>query len=114
MLSFYGYPREDGYWTLFYNEEHIPETIKNSVVLINVEEKPADGNEYVLRRNPTSGDFYWEPIYPVLPEDEELPINEPSEEVPPQLQVSVEEMQAQILLNTEYLVSRIELGLGGK
>ncbi|MFJ5766730.1 hypothetical protein ACIP9C_15360 [Lysinibacillus sp. NPDC093210] len=29
-------------------------------------------------------------------------------------QLTVEEMQAQILLNVEYLVSRSELGLGGK
>ncbi|AHN24474.1 hypothetical protein [Lysinibacillus varians] len=114
MLSIYGYPNGDGNWTIFYSEVHIPETIKRDVVPITVENQPEDGKSYVLRRNPVTEEFYWEPIYPVLPEDEEPPINEPSEEVPPQLQVSVEEMQAQILLNTEYLVSRIELGLGGK
>lgn len=33
---------------------------------------------------------------------------------PTESQPTVEEMQAQILLNVEYLVSRSELGLGGK
>lgn len=33
---------------------------------------------------------------------------------PIESQLRIEEMQAQILLNVEYLVSRSELGLGGK
>ena len=36
------------------------------------------------------------------------------EPTPIEPQPTVEEMQAQTLLNTEYLVSRSELGLGGK
>lgn len=83
MLSAYGYPHGDGNWTIFYNEAHIPETIKNDVVSITVENQPEDGNDYVLRRNPTSGDFYWEPIYPVIPEDEEPPIIEQPTEPKP-------------------------------
>ncbi len=45
----------------------------------------------------------------ILSEDEMLPV-EPVEIKP---QPTLEEMQAQTLLNTEYLVSRSELGLGG-
>ncbi|MGE7840143.1 hypothetical protein ACQKNX_05060 [Lysinibacillus sp. NPDC093712] len=36
-----------------------------------------------------------------------------SEPIPVEPQPTLEEMQAQTLLNTEYLVSRSELGLGG-
>lgn len=105
MQQVYGYENENGEWTVFFVMEGVPDSLKQDVIEIEV---PDDGVG-ILRRA-KDGSFYYEPF----PTVEEPPINEPSEEVPPQLQVSVEEMQAQILLNTEYLVSRIELGLGGK
>ncbi|WP_312507393.1 hypothetical protein [Lysinibacillus sp.] len=63
----------------------------------------------ILRRA-EDGTFYYEP-YPeeINPPIIEQPTEPPTEIQPPVL--SVEEMQAQILLNTEYLVSRAELGL---
>lgn len=71
--------------------------------LLEVESLPEGSG--ILRRA-VDGTFYYEPF----PEPEVNP-EQPIKPEPPIL--SVEEMQAQILLNTEYLVSRAELGLGG-
>lgn len=103
-MTGYAYPNGDDSYALFYDVGSIPDSIRPKIEQIVIPEGTG-----ILRKK-EDGSFYYEPF----PTVEEPPINEPSEEVPPQLQVSVEEMQAQILLNTEYLVSRIELGLGGK
>ncbi|AHN24232.1 hypothetical protein [Lysinibacillus varians] len=100
----YAHHNGDGSYALFFDINHVPEWMRPKIEEMTVPEGTG-----ILRKK-EDGSFYYEPFQ----SDKEPPINEPSEEVPPQLQVSVEEMQAQILLNTEYLVSRIELGLGGK
>lgn len=105
MLSFWGYQREDGHWTIFYDEEHIPETIKNSVVLIEVGEKPVDGNEYVLNRNVDSGDFYWELFTQEIKEPEESQ-KEPTVE---ERLARLEETSARTYLQVDYLTFLAEL-----
>ena len=67
-----------------------------NIVLVHITSKPdvQEGWDY----NRETGEF----TAPVIPEP-----------IPIEPQPSVEEMQAQTLLNTEYLVSRSELGLGG-
>lgn len=72
-----------------------PEFAPN-IVLVDITEKPEvqEGWDY----NSKTGEF----TAPVNPEP-----------TPIESQPTVEEMQAQTLLNTEYLVSRSELGLGG-
>ncbi len=72
-----------------------PEFAPN-IVLVDITSKPEvqEGWDY----NRETGEF----TAPVIPEP-----------TPIEPQPTVEEMQAQTLLNTEYLVSRSELGLGG-
>ena len=72
-----------------------PEFAPN-IVLVDITSKPdvQEGWDY----NNETGEF----TAPVIPEP-----------TPIEPQPTVEEMQAQTLLNTEYLVSRSELGLGG-
>ncbi|WP_432702486.1 hypothetical protein [Lysinibacillus sphaericus] len=67
-----------------------------NIVLVDIISKPdvQEGWDY----NRETGEF----TAPIIPEPTQI---EP--------QPTVEEMQAQTLLNTEYLVSRSELGLGG-
>lgn len=74
--------------------------------LIEVEELPEGIG---ILRQAEDGTFYYEPFPEFIPRPEEP--EPPIKPEPPVL--SIEEMQAQILLNTEYLVSRAELGLGG-
>ncbi|WP_418301278.1 hypothetical protein [Lysinibacillus fusiformis] len=74
--------------------------------LIEIESLPEGTG--ILRRS-DDGTFYYEPY----PEQEVPEVNPDPPIKPEQPELSVEEMQAQILLNTEYLVSRAELGLGG-
>ncbi len=69
----------------------------------------------ILKMN-DEGVIYYEPYpevtnLPIIeqPTEPETPV-EPEQPIP---EMSVQEMQAQILLNTEYLVSRAELGLEG-
>jgi len=90
-------------WNIYVGIENVPEKYKD--VAVQVDALPEGSG--ILRRA-EDGTFYYEPY----PEETEPPdIETPTETKPPEL--SVEEMQAQILLNTEYLVSRAELGLGG-
>lgn len=72
-----------------------PEFAPN-IVLVDITSKPdvQEGWDY----NRETGEF----TAPVFPEP-----------TPIEPQPTIEEMQAQTLLNTEYLVSRSELGLGG-
>lgn len=72
-----------------------PEFAPN-IVLVDITSKPdvKEGWDY----NRETGEF----TTPIIPEP-----------APIEPQPTVEEMQAQTLLNTEYLVSRSELGLGG-
>lgn len=97
---FYLYPNEDTF-TFYNSPEDLPEQYRHN--LIEVEALPEGSG--ILRRA-SNGTFYYEPF----PEPEVNP-EQPIKPEPPVL--SIEEMQAQILLNTEYLVSRAELGLGG-
>lgn len=78
-----------------FEAEEKPEFAPN-IVLVDITSKPdvQEGWDY----NRETGEF----TAPVIPEP-----------TPIEPQPTVEEMQAQTLLNTEYLVSRSELGLGG-
>lgn len=87
---------------ILYNKAHwIFETDEKpsfapNIVLVDITSKPdvQEGWDY----NSKTGEF----MAPVIPEP-----------TPIEPQPTLEEMQAQTLLNTEYLVSRSELGLGG-
>ena len=80
--------------------------------LIEVEELPEGIG---ILRQAEDGTFYYEPFPEFIPrpEEPEVEVNPELPNIPEPPVLSVEEMQAQILLNTEYLVSRAELGLGG-
>ena len=79
-------------YTVFNELDYIPEFAQSEAIFIDA---LPEGSGVLRRAN--DGTFYYE--------------RTPEVTEPPEL--SLEEMQAQILLNTEYLVSRAELGLGG-
>lgn len=101
MIEAWLYLNEDSSYTVFYIESAIPKSLLSETFKAEIPES----GEGILRMA-DDGMFYYEPF----PED--LEVNPQPTPIEPQ--PTVEEMQAQILLNTEYLVSRIELGLGGK
>ncbi|MEK5429717.1 hypothetical protein MKY88_02530 [Lysinibacillus sp. FSL R7-0073] len=101
------YVNEDKTCVVFYVKEGIPQSL-----LKDIKEFPELPQGEGILMMDDNGELYYKP-YPegTEPPDIEPPIEQPTETKPPEL--SVGEIQAQILLNTEYLVSRAELGLGG-
>lgn len=108
-MTLYLVEQENGELAIYTSLEQVPEDKREDVFITD---SLPEGNGQ-LRLDRERGELYYEP-YPEVsdpPVIEPPDIEPPTETKPPEL--SVEEMQAQILLNTEYLVSRAELGLGG-
>lgn len=103
---FYVYINEDRTCTVYMVEEYIPESLKDGII----EYPTIPEGEGILKAH-EDGTLYIETIEPEPDPDPDPNTETPIKPEPPVL--SIEEMQAQILLNTEYLVSRAELGLGG-
>jgi len=107
-MTLYLVEQENGELSIYLSLEQVPEDKREDVF---VTDSIPEGNGQ-LRINHKKGELFYEPYHEVTdPPVIEPPTEPPTENKPPEL--SVEEMQAQILLNTEYLVSRAELGLGG-
>lgn len=106
-MTLYLVEQENRELTIYLSLDQVPEDKRDDV--FTTDSLPEGSGQ--LRINHEKGELFYEPYLEVTkPPDIESPdIEPPAETKPPVL--SVEEIQAQILLNTEYLVSRAELGL---